>query len=102
MSTCLPTVSTTEKRSRHSSPYPVLLRSFLDGLSAIGGLVTVGTALNLMKMGLMKDAYSDKEYLGLMDRFRENDMPLSVAVIDIDWHLMNVPEEYGTAWTGYT
>ena len=27
---------------------------------------------------------------------------MSVAVIDIDWHLMDVPEEFGTAWTGYT
>ena len=37
-----------------------------------------------------------------MDRFRSNDMPMSVAVLDIDWHLMKIPEEYGTAWTGYT
>lgn len=37
-----------------------------------------------------------------MDRFREEGMPMSVAVIDIDWHLMDVPEEFGTAWTGYT
>jgi hypothetical protein len=51
---------------------------------------------------LTSDAYSDKEYIGLMDKFRENDMPLSVAVIDIDWHLINVPEEFGTGWTGYT
>jgi alpha-glucosidase (family GH31 glycosyl hydrolase) len=48
------------------------------------------------------DAYSDKEYLGLMDRFRNEDMPMSVAVLDIDWHLMKIPEEFGTAWTGYT
>lgn len=50
----------------------------------------------------LPDPYSGKEYLGLMDRFRDEGMPLSVAVIDIDWHLMDVPEEFGTAWTGYT
>jgi hypothetical protein len=50
----------------------------------------------------LSDAYSGKEYTALMDRFRENDMPLSVAVIDIDWHLIDVPEEFGTGWTGYT
>lgn len=37
-----------------------------------------------------------------MDRFRDEGMPMSVAVVDTDWHLMDVPEEFGTAWTGYT
>lgn len=54
------------------------------------------------KLTKLIDAYSGEEYLGLMDRFRKEGMPLSVAVVDIDWHLMDVPEEFGTAWTGYT
>jgi alpha-glucosidase (family GH31 glycosyl hydrolase) len=38
----------------------------------------------------------------LMNRFKELDIPISVAVIDMDWHITDVPEEYGSGWTGYT
>lgn len=37
-----------------------------------------------------------------MDRFKEEKVPLAVAVIDMDWHKVDIPEEYGTPWTGYT
>lgn len=47
--------------------------------------------------------YSDDEYLGLMNRFAEEGVPLSVAVIDMDWHLTDtVDPKYGSPWTGYT
>ena len=32
-------------------------------------------------------AYTQEEYLTLMDRFRAEDVPLSVAIGDMDWHL---------------
>lgn len=47
-------------------------------------------------------AYDQGEYLALMDKFREHDIPMSVAVVDMDWHWVkgdNVPH---TGWTGYT
>lgn len=44
--------------------------------------------------------YSEASYLALMDRFRQENVPLSVALIDMDWHLTKVP--YGSGWTGYT
>ncbi|WP_375401751.1 TIM-barrel domain-containing protein [uncultured Amnibacterium sp.] len=48
-------------------------------------------------------AYSADEYLALMDRFAEEELPFSVAVLDIDWHrVASVPPEYGSGWTGYT
>ncbi len=47
-------------------------------------------------------AYTGEEYLALMDRFREEDIPFSVAVIDMDWHITKVDPEYGRGWTGYT
>jgi alpha-glucosidase (family GH31 glycosyl hydrolase) len=50
-------------------------------------------------------AYSTDEYLALMDQFRDKGIPLSVAVIDMDWHLVDDPriaEEGVTGWTGYT
>ena len=58
-------------------------------------------------------AYTQQEYLDLMDKFRESDIPLSVGVVDMDWHITQVPEAlqqycpkqvggWKTGWTGYT
>lgn len=49
-------------------------------------------------------AYTDSEYRALMDTFAEKDIPLSVAVIDMDWHITKTPDpvRYGSGWTGYT
>ena len=44
--------------------------------------------------------YTEESYLALMERFEQAGIPLSVAVIDMDWHLTDVP--YGSGWTGYT
>jgi alpha-glucosidase (family GH31 glycosyl hydrolase) len=38
-----------------------------------------------------------------MDRFAAEGIPLSVAVIDMDWHRVDsVPARYGSGWTGYS
>ena len=37
-----------------------------------------------------------------MDGFREEDVPFSVAVLDMDWHLTKIDPKYGKGWTGYT
>ncbi|PHH60681.1 hypothetical protein CDD81_1367 [Ophiocordyceps australis] len=50
-------------------------------------------------------AYSAQSYLELMDKFHEHKVPLSVAVIDMDWHLVDDPrviEAGQSGWTGYT
>lgn len=65
-------------------------------------------------------AYSDKEYLRLLNRFEAHRVPLSVATVDMDWHYSYSVEEdcglkatgrntsvYGVTpdnvgWTGYT
>jgi len=46
--------------------------------------------------------YTAQEYQELMDRFDADGIPFSVAVLDMDWHLVDVPPRYGTGWTGYT
>ncbi len=46
--------------------------------------------------------YSETEYLDLMDRFEEEKVPLAVSVIDMDWHLTQVSERFGSGWTGYS
>ncbi|GEK89434.1 Glycosyl hydrolases family 31 [Alkalibacterium putridalgicola] len=46
--------------------------------------------------------YTEESYLKLIDKFEEDDIPLAVSVIDMDWHLTDVPSKYGSGWTGYT
>ncbi|MCJ1443663.1 MAG: hypothetical protein MMC23_004163 [Stictis urceolatum] len=46
--------------------------------------------------------YSADEYLALMDKFKEKKVPLSVAVLDMDWHLVDDPNVAHSGWTGYT
>lgn len=46
--------------------------------------------------------YTQEEYLQLMNRFRDEKLPFSVAVIDMDWHYVQLEEKYGNGWTGYT
>ncbi len=46
--------------------------------------------------------YTTQSYLELMDRFKNEDIPFSVAVIDMDWHLVDIDKKYGSGWTGYT
>lgn len=46
--------------------------------------------------------YTQESYLALMDKFESKNVPLSVAVIDMDWHITKVDPKYGSGWTGYT
>lgn len=46
--------------------------------------------------------YTEESYLTLMEDFRTREIPFSVAVIDMDWHLTDIPRPCGTGWTGYT
>lgn len=62
-------------------------------------------------------AYNEREYLALLNRFEEHEVPLTVATIDMDWHYSDhVDEEVGITakgrntsfyggdkgWTGYS
>ena len=47
--------------------------------------------------------YTQDEYQKLMERFEMEKLPFTVAVIDMDWHLVReVDPKYGNGWTGYT
>lgn len=46
--------------------------------------------------------YTEESYLKLMDKFKEKEIPFSTAVIDMDWHLVEIPRKYGSGWTGYS
>ncbi|MBB1500884.1 hypothetical protein H5397_05460 [Propioniciclava sp. MC1683] len=46
--------------------------------------------------------YTSGEYVALMDRFADEGLPFSVAVIDMDWHWVAVEERHGSGWTGFS
>ena len=39
--------------------------------------------------------YSQSEYLSLMDRFKEEEIPITVATVDMDWHWVKIQEKFG-------
>lgn len=61
-------------------------------------------------------AYTQNEYMELMNRFLEEKIPVTVATIDMDWHWVNVIDRFGNdaklegkplrfwtpGWTGYS
>lgn len=55
-------------------------------------------ALGIWWSRWQKYAQSDLEQI--VAEFRENDIPLSVCVIDMDWHIVDNP--YHRGWTGYS
>jgi alpha-glucosidase (family GH31 glycosyl hydrolase) len=46
--------------------------------------------------------YTAESYLSLMDEFANHNVPLSVSVIDMDWHYVDLDEKFGSGWTGYS
>ena len=46
--------------------------------------------------------YTEQTYKALMERFAAEQVPLSVAVIDMNWHITDIDPKYGAGWTGYT
>jgi alpha-glucosidase (family GH31 glycosyl hydrolase) len=46
-------------------------------------------------------AYHQDELLALMRDFKERDIPLSVCIVDMDWHIVDTGNE-SSGWTGYS
>ena len=59
--------------------------------------------------------YMQEEYQKLIERFEQEDIPFSVSVVDMDWHIVDIPEELqekdapkngfynlSNGWTGYS
>ncbi|MCH5316003.1 MAG: DUF5110 domain-containing protein [Eubacterium sp.] len=51
-------------------------------------------------------AYTQKEYFDLMARFKAEEIPLTVATVDMDWHWVHgIEKKFGVkygGWTGYS
>jgi len=46
--------------------------------------------------------YDEQELKELINTFYKHQIPLSVCIIDMDWHLVDIDPKYGSGWTGYT
>jgi alpha-glucosidase (family GH31 glycosyl hydrolase) len=46
--------------------------------------------------------YTEASYMDVVEQFAKEGIPLSVAVIDMDWHLTEIDPKYGSGWTGFT
>ena len=46
-------------------------------------------------------AYHQDELIDLVHGFQERDIPLSVCIVDMDWHIVDTGNE-SSGWTGYT
>lgn len=46
--------------------------------------------------------YSDTEYRQVITDFEKANLPFSVGVLDMDWHLVDIDPAIGSGWTGYT
>lgn len=46
--------------------------------------------------------YTEATYKELIGRFEAERVPLSVAVLDMNWHITQLETKYGPGWTGYT
>ena len=87
---------------------------YLGGLKEFYSLTGVTPVLPKYSLGnwwSRYHAYTQEEYTSLMDKFIEKEIPLTVATIDMDWHLVhNLPKDVkkehfaiqGVGWTGYT
>lgn len=75
----------------------------LDAFAALSGRPPVLPRWALGNWWSRYHAYSADEYLALLDRFAAENLPFSVAVIDMDWHrVADVEPVYGSGWTGYS
>lgn len=48
------------------------------------------------------EKYTEDSYNALLDDFKKENVPLSVGVIDMDWHVTAIDPKYGNGWTGFT
>lgn len=46
--------------------------------------------------------YTQASYQTLMENFDRREIPINVAVLDMDWHKVKIPQKYGSGWTGYS
>lgn len=96
----------TREPGRHDLYVFAYGRDFAAGVAALYQLSGAPARLPRWALGnwwSRYHPYTTDEYLALTDRFRDEGLPFSVAVIDMDWHRVgSVPARFGSGWTGYS
>lgn len=80
-------------------------RDFLDAIRAFYRLTGPAPMLPRYALGNWWSRYypyDETKYLALMDRFAQEEIPFTVSVLDMDWHLVKIDPKYGSGWTGFT
>ena len=86
---------------------------YLDAVKDLYRLTGVPPMLPAYALGNWWSRYHDytqEEYQDLILRFEKENVPFSVSVVDMDWHVVEIPEEYKNGegqefengWTGYS
>lgn len=82
--------------------YPDSLTDCLDAYYALTGKTPLLPRFALGNWWSKYFKYTEKSYLGLMNHFKDEGIPISVAVIDMDWHKVDIDPKYGSGWTGFS
>lgn len=80
-------------------------RGTMDAFYKISGPTPIVPRFALGVWWSRYHAYTQKEYLDLMDRFAKEEVPITVATVDMDWHYVDIKKHFGTredGWTGYS
>lgn len=77
-------------------------RAALRAFYAVSGSTPVLPRFALGNWWSRFHRYTADEYTELITRFGDAGIPLSVSVLDMDWHLVDIDPAYGSGWTGYT
>ncbi len=77
-------------------------RDALQAFFAVSGPAPVLPRFALGNWWSRFHRYTADSYTALLDRFADEGLPFSVAVIDMDWHVTDVDPAIGSGWTGYT
>lgn len=75
-----------DEKDIYAFAYGKDFRSALKALFAISGRVPMIPRYAFGNWWSRYHAYTDKEYLHILDKLADRDIPLTVATIDMDWH----------------
>ena len=70
-------------------------RGCLKDFFSLSGQVPLVPRYSLGNWWSRYKAYTQQEYMDLMDKFVERDIPITVATIDMDWHWVDVKKRFG-------
>jgi alpha-glucosidase (family GH31 glycosyl hydrolase) len=81
-------------------------RAALKSLTTISGPVPLPRKYQLGVWYSRYWPYTSKDYRDIVNEYAEHDFPLDVIVMDMDWHITDLPgvkrAHAGQIWTGYT